>query len=80
MVEKGCSRCVIWKEVAEDVVESFAVFRQVCEKKDGMAEPTCAKMNQWKQQGKPVKIVRMDNAGENLKWPRQQMARIGNST
>jgi len=37
------------------------------EMKDGMVEPTCSKMNQWKQQGKPVTIVRMDNAGENLK-------------
>ena len=42
-------------------------FSDFFETKDGMVEPTCSKMNQWKQQGKPVKIVQMDNAEENLK-------------
>ena len=46
-------------------------FSDFFETKDGMVEPTCVKMNQWKQQGKPVKIVRMDNAGENLKLAKQ---------
>jgi len=35
--------------------------------KDAMVEPTYQKINQWKLQGKPVKIVCMDNTGENLK-------------
>ena len=40
-------------------------FSDFYETKDGMVGPTCQKMNQWMQQGKPVKVVRMDNAGEN---------------
>lgn len=35
--------------------------------KSGMVEPTCAKLNKWKQAGMPVKYIRMDNAGENKK-------------
>ena len=30
-----------------------------------MVEPTCEKWVKWKQHGKAVKFVRMDNAGEN---------------
>jgi hypothetical protein len=33
--------------------------------KNGMVEPTCEKFQRWQNTGKPVKIVRMDNAGEN---------------
>jgi hypothetical protein len=33
--------------------------------KNGMVEPTCEQFQKWKQHGKPVKFVRMDNAGEN---------------
>ena len=32
-----------------------------------MVEPTCVKFNKWKQAGIPVKIVRCDNGGENVK-------------
>ena len=32
-----------------------------------MIEPTCEKFNVWNQNGKPVKVVRCDNAGENTK-------------
>ena len=35
------------------------------ETKDDMVEPTCEKWGKWKQHGKAVKFVRMDNAGEN---------------
>ena len=35
------------------------------ESKDGMVEPTCSKFKNWKDNGKEVKIIRMDNAGEN---------------
>ena len=34
--------------------------------KDGMVEPTCELMSQWRQQDMPVKHLRMDNGGENI--------------
>eukprot|EP00977_Amphora_coffeiformis_P005907 scaffold1252_cov154-Amphora_coffeaeformis.AAC.1 len=37
------------------------------ETKSDMVEPTCRKMKAWEEQGKPVKIIRMDNGGENKK-------------
>eukprot|EP00957_Ditylum_brightwellii_P084691 6439664-Ditylum_brightwellii.AAC.2 len=30
-----------------------------------MIEPTCVKLNKWKQGGKVVKYIRLDNAGKN---------------
>jgi len=33
--------------------------------KNGMVEPTCAKLMKWKQAGMPVQYIRLDNAGEN---------------
>ena len=30
-----------------------------------MVEPTCIQFNKWKQQGKPVIIVRCNGGGEN---------------
>jgi hypothetical protein len=35
--------------------------------KNGMIEPTCEQFYKWKQSGKQVKYVRLDNAGENKK-------------
>jgi hypothetical protein len=35
--------------------------------KDGMVQPTCEKLHKWRQAGKPVTYMRMDNAGENKK-------------
>ena len=35
--------------------------------KNGMIEPTCVMFYKWKQSGKPVKYLRMDNSGENKK-------------
>eukprot|EP00957_Ditylum_brightwellii_P118084 9005761-Ditylum_brightwellii.AAC.1 len=32
--------------------------------KNGMIEPTCVKLNKWKQGGKAVKYIRLDNAGK----------------
>gem|GEM_PF-6951265 len=37
------------------------------ETKNGMVEPTCELFYKWKEKGMPVKIVRMDGAGENIK-------------
>ena len=36
--------------------------------KDGMIEPTCALLQQWKDSGRPVTHVCMDNAGENMNF------------
>ena len=36
-------------------------------KKNKMIEPTCEKIQVWKDEGKPVKRIRCDNAGENKK-------------
>eukprot|EP00957_Ditylum_brightwellii_P083473 6345666-Ditylum_brightwellii.AAC.1 len=33
--------------------------------KDTMIEPTCEQLNKWKANGKAVKYLRCDNAGEN---------------
>jgi hypothetical protein len=35
--------------------------------KNGMIEPTCELMHKWNVEKKPVMIMRMDNAGENIK-------------
>ena len=34
--------------------------------KKGMIEPTCVLFNKWKEQGKPVTHLQMDNSGENM--------------
>ena len=40
-------------------------FSNVYDTKNGMVEPTCKKVNWWKQAGQTVKYFRMDNTGEN---------------
>lgn len=35
--------------------------------KSDMVEPVCEQLQIWKDQGRPVKRIRMDNAGENMK-------------
>jgi hypothetical protein len=35
--------------------------------KKGMVEPICEKLQKWETSGRPVKIIRCDNAGENNK-------------
>ena len=42
-------------------------FSHFYETKNGMIEPTCAQLNKWREAGKPVSFVRLDNAGENKK-------------
>ena len=41
-------------------------FTEFFETKNGMVEPTCQQLSRWKDRGIPVKIIRCDNAGENL--------------
>jgi hypothetical protein len=42
-------------------------FSDFYETKDGMVEPTCEILRRWKQNGIPIKYIRCDNGGENLK-------------
>ena len=42
-------------------------FSSFHETKNGMIEPVCEKFSKWSKAGKPVKVVRCDNAGENVK-------------
>jgi hypothetical protein len=39
--------------------------------KKGMVEPTCVIFDKWRQADKPVKYLRMDNAGENIRLVRR---------
>jgi hypothetical protein len=34
--------------------------------KNGMTEPTCERLQRWKDSGKEVRFIRLDNAGENI--------------
>jgi hypothetical protein len=40
-------------------------FSDFFETKNGMVEPTCEKLQRWKDAGKEVRYIHMDNAGEN---------------
>jgi hypothetical protein len=40
-------------------------FSDFYPKKNDMVEPTCQLFKKWEQEGMPVKVVRLDNAGEN---------------
>ena len=35
--------------------------------KNGMLEPTCDMFENWRQNGRPMKFIRCDNGGENVK-------------
>ena len=53
-----------WRVIVDEYTEmKFSDFYST---KDGMVEPTCEKLEMWKEAGIPVKYLRMDNAGENL--------------
>ena len=41
-------------------------FSDFFDTKDGMVEPTCEQLYRWMQNGKVVKYIRLDDAGENL--------------
>ena len=49
-----------------DQFTEYKMVRSYKTKKD-MVEPTCEELFKWKQMGKEVQFLRMDNAGENLK-------------
>ena len=54
-----------WRLMVDE--HSGLKFSDFFETKDGMIVPTCEKFEKWRQNGHPVKFVRCDNAGENLK-------------
>jgi hypothetical protein len=60
--------CII---IDERTLLKFSSFH---EKKNGLVEPVCIQFDQWRQDGKPVSYVRLDDAGENKKTqePRSQ--------
>ena len=35
--------------------------------KNGIVDPTCERFYHWRQNGRPVKLIRCDNRGENVK-------------
>ncbi len=50
--------------VDEHTQMKFLAFHK---KKFNVVEPTCVQLNKWKQMGKTVKYICMDNAEENFK-------------
>lgn len=46
-------------------------FLEFVQTKDGMVKPTCEQFQKWKDAGKPVKIVRCDSGGENIKLEKE---------
>ncbi|GFH50456.1 hypothetical protein CTEN210_06932 [Chaetoceros tenuissimus] len=56
----------IWRIIVDEATRmSFNSFHP---KKNAYLEPTCVYLDNWKQNGQPVKYVRMDNAPENKKF------------
>jgi hypothetical protein len=52
-----------WRIIVDE--RSQLKFSDFYESKSGMVEPTCQQFQKWKDKGKAVKFVRLDNAGEN---------------
>ena len=62
--KKGSSAALKhWRIIVDK--QSTLKFSDFYDTKNGMVEATCMKFNRWKQTGKAVKYLRMDNAGEN---------------
>jgi hypothetical protein len=53
-----------WRIIVDEFTQ--LKFSEFYESKDGMVEPTCMLFEKWRQDGKPVKYLRLDNAGENI--------------
>jgi Arginine methyltransferase-interacting protein, contains RING Zn-finger len=62
-------------KVDEATGMKFSTFHS---SKNAIVEPTCQQFSLWKQQGKAVKVIRCDNAGENNCWSKGQMVLLGN--
>ena len=55
------------------IVDEYTGFKTTIftQTKSGMVKPVCEQLSRWKQQGKKVKIIRCDNAGENMKLEKE---------
>ena len=54
-----------WKSIVDEMTrKKWCDFVQT---KSGMVEPTCKWMNMMKKGGKPIKVIRIDPGGENVK-------------
>jgi hypothetical protein len=40
-------------------------FSNFSRTKDGMVKPTCEQLHRWKEAGRAVKYIRLDDGGEN---------------
>jgi hypothetical protein len=54
-----------WRILVDEATQ--LKFSDFYDTKSGMVEPTCEKLHKWREAGKPVKYLRLDNAGENKK-------------
>ena len=65
--KKGEKQIVVAKKNWHMMVDECTglKFSKFYNKKNDMPEPTCEQFHKWKQAGKPVLILRQDNAGEN---------------
>jgi hypothetical protein len=52
-----------WRIIVDERIQ--IKFSDFYETKNGMVEPTCQLFQRWKDAGKEVRFLRMDNAGEN---------------
>ena len=54
-----------WRGMVDEVTGKM--WSDFSETKNGMVEPACELLNQLKARGLPIKVIRMDPAGENIK-------------
>jgi hypothetical protein len=54
-----------WRLIVD--AKTHPKFSEFLKTKDGMVEPTCVLFKEWKDAGRPVTHLRMDNGGENIK-------------
>jgi hypothetical protein len=55
----------VWRIMVDECTQ--LKFSDFFSSKSAMVEPTCVKLDKWRQAGLPVSFIRLDNAGENKK-------------
>lgn len=55
----------VWRVMVDERTQ--LKFSDFFTSKNAMIEPTCVKLDKWRNAGMPVSYIRLDNAGENLK-------------